>query len=35
VICAEQGGSYHLVRLRSRNHVYPGLTVSFGVFETE
>jgi Methyltransferase domain len=32
-LCAERGGTYHHVPVRSRDHVYPGLNVAFGVFE--
>ena len=32
-ICAERGGTYHRVPLRSRNHIYPGVDLGFGVFE--
>jgi Methyltransferase domain len=32
-IAAEQHGAYHRVPVRSRNHIYPGLDITFAVFE--
>jgi hypothetical protein len=32
-ICAERGGVYHRVPVRSRNHIYPGLDITFAVFD--
>ena len=32
-LAAERGGAYHRVPVRSRNHVYPGLDITFAVFE--
>jgi hypothetical protein len=32
-LSAERGGVYHRVPARSRNHIYPGLDVTFAVFE--
>jgi hypothetical protein len=34
-ICAERNGAYHRVPLRSRDHVYPGLPITFGIFDRE
>ena len=34
-ICAEHGGTYHEVPMRSRGHVYPGGTITFAVFDKE
>jgi predicted O-methyltransferase YrrM len=32
-IAGERGGTYHRVAMRSRDHVYPGLAITFAVFE--
>jgi hypothetical protein len=32
-LSAEQGGVYHRVPVHSRNHIYPGLDVTFAVFQ--
>lgn len=31
-ICAERGGSYHRVPMRSRDHIFPGADLRFAVF---
>jgi hypothetical protein len=32
-LAEERGGSYHAIPLRSRDHIYPGVPVTFAVFE--
>lgn len=34
-ICAEHGGAYHEVPMRSRGHIYPGGAITFAVFDKE
>jgi predicted O-methyltransferase YrrM len=32
-MCEESGGSYHRIPLRSHQHIYPGVAITFAVFE--
>jgi hypothetical protein len=32
-LCAERGGAYHEVPIRSRDHIHPGAHVTFGIFD--
>src|SRR5271155_1457111 len=34
-ICAERNGAYHRVPLRSRDHIHPGVPITFGIFDRE